>query len=92
MLSCRATIRNKYGIHCRPSTEIAREAQVLEADVTVRRDSGVEAKATNVLQLVGLGLAAGDEVTLAVEGPGEEEAAERMKNMFEKEFEYVPGE
>ena len=92
MLTRWVTIKNVYGIHCRPSTEIAKEVRQLDEEVTVGRENSDEVNAANVLQLVGLGLQQGDEVIVKVEGPQEEQAMERMQSIFEKEFEYVPGQ
>ncbi len=87
-----ATVKNKYGIHCRPATEIAKAAQEEQCTLTVHTADDAAANPANVLQLMGLGLTRDSEVTIEVEGPDEEEAAERIAGMFEKVFEYVPGE
>ena len=92
MTSAEATIKNKYGIHCRPSTVIAKELQSFKSKVTVHTSDGTEAAAVNVLQIMGLALTCGDTVTISADGPDEKAACKRAVELFEQHFEYVPGE
>ena len=88
MVTRTARIANEYGIHCRPSCLIAKAATELGCKVTVENAQGAQADATRVLDLLGLGLLAGDTVSIFCEGEGEEEAAERMATLFARQFDF----
>ena len=84
-----ATIRNEYGIHCRPSAVIAREAQAYAGTIEVWRegaDSKIDAK--SILMIVGLGIRCGETVTIAVTGPDEASMCQRMVELFETDYDF----
>lgn len=66
------TMANTSGLHARPAVLIAERASKFQADVRLHTN-GKTAKATDVLQIMGLGITCGTEVT--VEASGEEETA-----------------
>lgn len=66
------TMENASGLHARPAALIADKASKFQADVMLHAN-GKTAKATDVLQIMGLGITCGSEVT--VEASGEEETA-----------------
>ena len=51
--------------------------------MTVTKD-GSTVKASQLMKLMGLGVKQGDHVTVAAEGPAEEEAIAAMKKFFEE--------
>lgn len=86
------TIRNKAGIHCRPSgvilTTIKNEFpdhffQVITGD-------GEVAELDSMLALISLGLGKGATVTLQVEGIDEDRAIKKIGDLFEYEFDFPP--
>ncbi len=83
------TIHNRAGIHCRPSGVILNTInqefpyhrfEVSNADNTIELNS--------MLALISLGLAAGAQATLRCTGPKEDEAIQRIGDLFEKEFDF----
>jgi phosphocarrier protein len=82
-----ATVRNEYGIHCRPSSVIAREAMSYPGTITVRTATG-QANAKSVLEMVSLAAGPGEQVTISVKGPDEEATAHRFVGLFETHFEF----
>lgn len=66
------TMKNASGLHARPATQIAKEAEQFQADVKLHAN-GRTASATDMLQIMGLGITCGTEVT--VEATGEEDVA-----------------
>lgn len=86
------TIRNRAGIHCRPSgvilTTIKNEFpdhrfQVITGD-------GEATELDSMLALISLGLGKGTSVILQVEGIDEERAIRRIGDLFEYEFDFPP--
>lgn len=88
MTSKKAYIINGYGIHCRPSAIIVKEARKNNAEITVVDEEGHEANAKNSLELISLALTQGQTVTIKVEGDNEEEVCRRMADLFEKDYDF----
>lgn len=77
-------ITDPIGIHARPAGMLAQLAKSF-ADSTVTLTKGDQTvKATQLMKLMNLGVKAGDEVTIAVEG-GDEDAAIAALEAFLKE-------
>lgn len=78
------TITDPLGIHARPAGMLAKAAKAY-ADTTVtvtKGDSTV--KATQLMKLMNLTVKKGDEVTVAAEGPQEDEAIAAMEKFFKE--------
>ena len=89
MAERQATVRNEMGIHCRPAAVIMKEVSDCEGDISIRcRDRTTPLR--SVMDLLGLGLQCGDELTVRVEGPNEDAACERMADLFETRFDFPP--
>jgi phosphocarrier protein HPr len=88
MVTLTATVANEYGIHCRPSSLIAREAMEYAGSITVRSDSG-QANAKSILELVGLAVGHGQRVRISVAGPDEEAVAKHFAALFEQHFDFT---
>ena len=84
-------VRNKAGIHCRPSGVIL---NAIRQEFPDHRFSIVtaegETELSGMLELISLGLACGTEAVLRVEGPDEERAVKRIGDLFEYEFDFPP--
>lgn len=84
------TIRNRAGIHCRPSgvilNTIKQEFPYHEFSLTAEDGGMVELD--SILSLISLGLAAGNSAELRVEGPDEAKAIEKIGDLFEYEFDF----
>lgn len=84
-------VRNKAGIHCRPSGVIlnAVNQEFPDDRFTVVTAEG-ETVLDSMLALISLGLVCGAEALLRVEGPNEERAVRRIGDLFEYEFDFPP--
>ncbi len=84
-------IRNKAGIHCRPSSAIMVTAAKFPGhEITVKSiRSGATVTMNSILDLLSMGLQRGDTVTLTVKGPKEAEACEKLAELFETEFDFI---
>ena len=62
------TMENPSGLHARPAVLLADRASKFEAEIRLYAH-GKEAKATDVLEIMGLGSTCGSEVTVEASGP-----------------------
>ncbi len=77
-------IKDELGFHARPAGLLAKEAKAY-ADTVVTVTKGSDTvKASQLMKLMSLGVKCGDNVTVAAEGPQEEEAIAAMKKFFEE--------
>ena len=76
------TVRNRAGIHCRPSGEILNTLNKKYPDHTVTVITG------SILALISLGLICGAQATLQITGPDEENAIREIGDLFEYEFDF----
>lgn len=86
------TIRNKAGIHCRPSGVILTAIRNEFPGHTFRliTADGVETELDSILTLISLALTKGSTVLLQVEGADEDKAIKRIGDLFEFEFDFPP--
>lgn len=77
MISKQLTIENEQGFHVRPAQLFAEKAGEFQASVRVSGEAG-DADGKSMLELMTLGLVQGSSVTLAVDGPDEQEALEAL--------------
>lgn len=84
-------VRNKAGIHCRPSGVIlnAVNREFPDHRFTIVAAEG-ETEINSMLALISLGLGCGVEALLRVEGPEEERALKRIGDLLEYEFDFPP--
>ncbi len=87
MVEVTAVIQNEAGIHCRPTAVITQAATEYGGTVTVSAPSG-SCELGSALELMMLGLEPGTTVVIEVEGPEEETAAAKFKELFETEFDF----
>lgn len=88
MKSCAATVRNEFGIHCRPSAVIAQEVRSYPGRITVRTSDGREADPRRLLELISLGIHCGESVSIEVDGPDEDRVCARLVELFETNFDF----
>lgn len=78
------TITDPLGIHARPAGLLAKTAKGFgDTTVTVTKD-GNTVKASQLMKLMGLGVKQGNQVTVAADGPAEDDAIAAMKKFFEE--------
>lgn len=82
-----AQIKNKAGIHVRPTGLIVQTARSFPCDISIHA-KGMEADAKDHFGILTFGLFKGDEVEIRTSGEAEEEAAEVMVELFEREFDF----
>lgn len=89
MTEMEAVIRNKNGIHCRPSAVIFKAAEKYPGKITI--SAGHEqVPLTSILNLLSLGLKCKVKILIRVSGPEEEAVCERLVRLFELKFDFPP--
>ena len=81
-------VRNKAGIHCRPSSVIILAAQEYPDHEFQIETSNGTCGLSGILDLLALGIQQGDSVKIKVTGPSEKECCEKLANLFEHEFDF----
>ena len=89
MFSRKATVRNEYGIHCRPSAIIVQAVREYPGDVRVTGPSGQTENAANLLGLISMAIRCGETVTIEVEGPDAEQTCAKIVGLFEKNYDFT---
>ncbi|MFW5801443.1 MAG: HPr family phosphocarrier protein [Spirochaeta sp.] len=85
MITKELTVTNPKGIHVRPAGLLYKTAMNHEAQITLSKN-GLHADCREIVMILALGAQEGDHVTLTVEGPDEEEAAQRIEEIFSINF------
>jgi len=88
MITKQATVQNEYGIHCRPSALIVKEALSYDADIVARQAGKEPVNVKSILAVVGMGLGEGKTVEISVSGEDEEAICSRMVELFETLFDF----
>ena len=79
------TITDSLGIHARPAGMLAKLAKSYGPDTTATLTKGDKTvKLSQLMMLMGLAVKQGQEVTVAVEGPQEEEACAALEAFFKE--------
>ena len=81
-----AVIRNKDGIHVRPSTVIFKEFKDYEGDISIKANK-LKGNLT-VMSLLSMGLVKGTKVDIKVSGSNEENICKKVKTYFEKIYDF----
>ncbi len=71
-------VADALGIHARPAGALVKEVKKYESRVLIQKD-GKEADASRLMALMSLGVKCGDRITVKVEGPDEETAAQQCE-------------
>ena len=79
-------VRNKNGLHARPSSVLAENAlRFADTAISIRRgDLDVDAK--SIMELLLLEATCGTELKLVASGPQAQEAVDELTALFEREF------
>ena len=86
-VSCKALVKNKRGIHARPSSEIAKTALTFNSEIIIK-SRGKKANAKDVLQIIMLELFEGSKVAIEANGTDEKKALNKIKKLLEKEYKF----
>ncbi len=85
MLEKHVVIRNKLGLHARPSALLAKTANLFRSSIMLTNGKRtVDAK--SILGLMTMALPCGTELIIETDGPDEIAAAERIAELFENRF------
>lgn len=77
-------VKDPLGIHARPAGMLAKAAKPFaDTPITITK-GGQTVKASQLMKLMSLGVKNGDEVTVAAEGPAEDEAIAVMEAFFKE--------
>lgn len=79
------TILNQRGLHARASSKFVTLVSELEVAVEVRRD-GPCVDGSSILDLMMLGAARGDAITISASGPDARQAVDRLAELVETKF------
>ncbi|PRW65169.1 HPr family phosphocarrier protein [Actinopolyspora mortivallis] len=80
------TVASKVGLHARPAAMLAKAAAEQSVKITIRKQETEPVEAASVLGLMTLGAEHGDQVVLAAEGEGAEEALDRIAELVGSEL------
>lgn len=78
-------IENRRGLHARASMAFVTLATAQNVELTVEKD-GSSASGTSILDLMMLGAAKGDTITISAEGDGSEQAVQALVELVEARF------
>ncbi len=90
MVEKTVTVKNKAGIHCRPSSAIMVATEEFPGHEFQIKTAGGASNLLSILDLLALGIQCGDVVTVAVSGPNEQAACEKLAGLFAFEFDFPP--
>ncbi len=80
------TVKNRAGIHARPASLIAQMANKFESEISLEKDS-IVVNAKSIMGLITMAAGYNTTITLKVEGPDEQDAANAIEKLFEGKFE-----
>jgi phosphocarrier protein len=84
-----ATVASASGMHARPAAIFAEAANELDVEVTIAMHGTPEEEAldaSSILALMTLGARHGDTVVLRAEGPGAEDALDKLAALVERDL------
>lgn len=89
MIEKQFVIENRLGLHARPASLFVQTGAKFRCDVRVRKDVNGEAVVVNgksVMGLMMLAAACGEQITILLDGPDEEEAVKAFDELFATKF------
>ncbi len=85
MISRTFTIRNKLGLHARPSAQLTQTASRFQSDVFIAKD-GRRVNAKSIMGVMMLAAGVGSEVEIETSGEREEEAMAALRALVDDKF------
>jgi len=79
-------VRNRNGLHARPSSVLAEAALKFANTTLTLRRATTEVDAKSIMELLLLEAGPGTELTLIADGPEADEAVAALTDLFEREF------
>ncbi|MEM3836069.1 HPr family phosphocarrier protein [Pyrobaculum sp.] len=90
MKKLRFKLINKAGLHARPAAVLVQEIKKFQSQITIIKDNKI-ADAKNVLQVLSLGVDAGDIVEIIINGPDEDQVAAVIERLITKTLPEIDG-
>ncbi len=78
------TIQDPLGIHARPAGMLAKLAKSFGDTVVTLSKDGNTVKASQLMKIMAMGIKNGHTITIAAEGPAEDEAIAAMQKFLEE--------
>lgn len=85
MVERQAVVKNKLGIHARPSALIVQAAAKFAAEITLVKD-GLEVNGKSIMGVMMLAAETGAGILVRAEGTDEQDAADKMADVIESKF------
>ncbi|MCE5257361.1 MAG: HPr family phosphocarrier protein [Spirochaetaceae bacterium] len=85
MIELETTIKNRAGIHARPSALIAQTAVKYSSRIFLEK-AGNKINAKSIMGIITLAASFGSVIKITAEGPDEQAAAEAIKALFDSGF------
>ena len=80
------TVGSKVGLHARPASLFTTAAAASGHQVTIAKAGGTPVDARSILSVMSLGVAGGEELTLAVSGDEAERVLQELGDMLESDL------
>ena len=87
MIERDAIIRNKYGLHARPSAAFVQVASQFKSDISVLHEDKL-ANGKSIISIMILAAECGAKIRLKIDGDDEEEAMEALLNLISNKFNF----
>lgn len=85
MIERTLTILNRKGLHTRPAATLVKTAARFQSDLFITKD-GFEINGKSIIGVMTLAAEQGSTLTIRLNGPDEEEAADAIQALFERKF------
>jgi phosphocarrier protein len=85
MAERRAVVGSKVGLHARPAARFVRAASRQPVKVTVSKAGAEPVDAASILDVIALDVRGGEEILLAAEGDGAEQALDELVALVEQD-------
>ena len=83
MLDRTVKVVNALGLHARAAAQLVRLASTFRCSIRIRRDdTGIEADAKSILNVLHIGASKGVELRIITDGEGEAEALAAVEQLF----------
>ena len=79
------TLLNDEGLHARPAGVFVKQASQFKSTVEIRVD-GVSKNAKSIMNLMGMGLEKGAQMTIVAKGEDEAQAVDALSKLVENKF------
>jgi len=86
MIEKKVKVKNRAGIHARPSAILVQNTKNFKSSIFFQKGS-FKINAKSIMGIITLGAGYGSEITITADGEDEEQAVEILVKLFESKFE-----